>query len=239
MTFCGYEDIYDFCRKTKYNYYFAEISNVSGSWVTNTSRLAPVLRQDDSTGETIRLDPTNNNSTLLPCDQYDSGDLISDWDCYLLWRDNNTPFDPPSSVYQAAQKLKIEQDYTNIINQGYSLAVNNNTISLPRDPASQINITNALVQSILEDKDPEIQDIKGNNITVPRKVLQTELPIYTKNNQLLEYTKNNAIATIETSTDISAIVNIKLETQVQGGYTCPAGYASDGAGGCVPNGFIP
>lgn len=239
MSFCGYEDIYDFCRNTKYNYYFAEINSISGSWVVNNSRLAPVLREDEITEEIIRLDADSNTSTLSPCDQYDSGDIISDWECYLLWRDNNTPLDPPAFVYQNAQKQLIEQEYTNIISAGYSLSINNNAVAIPRDPTSQANITNALVQSILEDKDPEIQDINGNNITIPRQILQSELPTYTKNNKLLEFNKNTALNQIETTNDIGLIQNIVLETQIQGGYTCPAGFTSDGAGGCVPSTFIP
>ena len=154
MSFCGYEDIYDFCRNTKYNYYFAEINNISGSWVVNNARLAPVLREDETTEEIIRLDADSSISTLSPCDQYDSGDIISDWECYLLWRDNNTPLDPPALVYQNAQKQLVEQEYTNIISAGYALSINNNTVAIPRDPASQANITNSLLQSILEDKDP-------------------------------------------------------------------------------------
>lgn len=239
MTFCGYDDIYDFCRNTNYNYYFAEVQNISGTWLINTDRFAPVLREDQNTEEIIRLDANSDISSLSPCDQYDSGDMITDWDCYLLWRDNNTPLDPPASVYQEAQKQTIEQEYTQIINQGYTLSVNDNTVSLPRDPVSQTNIINSLVQSLLEDKDPQIQDINGASVTIPRTILQAELPNYTKNNQLLEYTKNQAITQIESTSDVSSIISIRLDTQIQGGYTCPPGYVSNGAGGCVSSTFIP
>lgn len=237
MTFCGYNDIYDFCRSNKYEYRYGRVVKVSGNIIPDTSDDAPIIRFDTSSSAITTI--TNSiSSNPEPCSQYDSGDIISDWECYQEWKNYNATLDAPLNVYKDFKRQEIETSYSEKISAGYSLTLNSNTVALPRDPESQQNILSTLVQSIIEDKDPTITTIDGEPVTIPRSILQAEIPKYTKSNQELLNNKNEAINLIDGLGSTEDINGITFETATLGEQGCPAGYTSDGAGGCSDN-FVP
>lgn len=238
MTFCGYTDIYDYCRSNEYIYYYGAVVSISGNLVPNKDYAAPIIRELLVDGSKIVITP-NTQSSPEPCDQYDSGDILSDWECYQIWKNDNETLDPPLSVYQEYAKTAVENTFNEIMSQGYSLTINNNSIILPRDTESQNNIINALMQSILSDTDPMIQDIQGNSITIPRTTLQNKIQSYIKSNQQLLYNKNRAIANIDDTVGSTELISISMDTNIESETGCAPGYSSDNNGGCIDNSAIP
>lgn len=238
MTFCNYNDIYDFCRSQEYEYRYGSVIEVNGSIVPDKSYDAPVIRTklSDNTSITIRPDSTTSPS---PCSQYDSGDIISDWECYQVWKNDNETLDPPEEVYQEFKIAKINDSYSNVMSKGYTINVGNEQISLPRDQESQTNILNALVQSIVDDTDPTIQDLNGEPITIPRSALQSQVQSYIKSNQELLKNKNEAISSVESlSSSLTTTIEFQI-TNFANETSCPPGYINNGQGSCISNTDIP
>lgn len=238
MTFCGYTDIYDYCRSNEYTYYYGEVIALSGNLVPNKDYSAPIIREFLGDGSKIIITPDTQTSPE-PCDQYDSGDILSDWECYQIWKNDNETQDPPLSVYQDYARASVENTFNEIMSQGYTLTINDNIITIPRDTESQNNIINALMQSIISNTDPMIQDTQGNRIAIPRTILQNEIQSYIKSNQQLSYNKNQALSNIEDITVSEELINIKIDTNTDSGSTCAPGYSSDNNGGCIDNSAIP
>jgi hypothetical protein len=125
---CGYENIYDLCNNQYYYQYSSFINN--GKYViVNSDINAPVIRTDKVTGQKLLLTSTD----LIPidtCDNITESDIISVWDCYLIYRQNEKPIDNPSlNEYKNAQKQYINDQYNNLLNNGILITINNFVIS--------------------------------------------------------------------------------------------------------------
>lgn len=230
MVFCGYNNIHDFCTNGPYKYYYSKVKSISGNLIPDKDYYAPVLRENIFTGETTNVS-SSTNSSLIPCSQYDTGDILSDWDCYQIWKETNTTLDPPDYIFQQYQQSESENIYNKTISAGYTLTINSNTIQLPRDTNSQNNILNSLVQSIISETDPIIQDINGNLITVPRQVLQDQIQDYISSNQQLDYSINQANNSTNNLTNQISSISSNISLISTSG--CGPGYLSDGSGGCI------
>lgn len=231
MVFCGYNNIHDFCTNGPYRYYYSKVKSVSGNLVPDKDYYSPVLRQNKFTGEILQIS-SSSSSSLIPCNQYDTGDILSDWDCYQIWKEANITLDPPDYIFKQYQQSESENEYNKILSAGYTLNINNNTIQLPRDTNSQNNILNSLVQSIIKETDPIIQDINGNIITIPRQILQEQIQDYISSNQQLDFNINQTTNSNNGLTnEVSSISNNNSIFIATSG--CGPGYMSDGGGGCV------
>lgn len=233
MSFCNFESVEDYCEQTKdYNYYYNNIIESAGKLVAQKAANAPVLRVNLFTDERKVLTAEDNESALVPCYQGDSGNILSDWECYSIWRQRNHTLEPLPEVWSEAQRIYIEKDYQKKIDKGYSIDINQHSVVLPRDKDSQLQILATLVNAIISNTDPVIQDIDGNRISIPQQVLKSNIDAYVESNRQLDAAKEVSISKIDenatnvdlTTLDIDIIVPLT---------NCGPGYTSDG-GECVP-----
>lgn len=232
MTFCNYNDIEDYCKFTnQYMYYYTEVIESNGKLVVNTSISSPVRRLNLYTQQSDIITYQDNSSDIVPCNQTDSGDILSDWECYVIWKQTNTTLDPEDDVWTEAKSKLIENEYNQKIKEGYQVTVNGNNVSLPRDKDSQLKILSTLVNSTISQIDPVVQDINGNDISIPRQILQNSIDDYIKDNTDLESAKSQALIDLSENNgnrNVSEVsLNfVKLDTQ------CGPGYRLQG-GNCV------
>ena len=233
MGFCNFESIEDYCEQTSdFNYYYNNIIQSQGKLVALKTANAPVLRVNLFTEERKVLTSEDNDSALVPCYQTDSGNILSDWECYSIWRRNNLTLDPLPEIWAEAQRIYIEKNYQQKIAAGYSIDINQHSVTLPRDKDSQLQILSTLVNAIVSNIDPVIQDIDGNKITIPQQVLKSNIDAYVESNRQLDAAKQVSISKInENSTDIElTTLDIDIIVPLT---NCGPGYISDG-GECLP-----
>ena len=69
------------------------------------------MRVNLFTDERKVLTAEDNESALVPCYQGDTGNILSDWECYSIWRQRNHTLEPLPEVWSEAQRVYIEKDY--------------------------------------------------------------------------------------------------------------------------------
>jgi len=125
---CGYENIYDLCNN-QYSYQYSSFIKNGKYVIVDSDINAPVIRTDKVTGQKFALTSTDLIS-INTCDNITESDIISAWDCYLIYRQNEKPIDNPSlNDYQNAQKQYINDQYNNLLNNGILITINNFVIS--------------------------------------------------------------------------------------------------------------
>lgn len=125
---CGYENIYDFCSN-QYTYTYASFIVEDKYVVANTGYDGSVYRTDKNTQKTILLEPLAN-SKVKTCNDSDDDEGFTDWDCYI-WYKNNGGFinNPPVEEYQLAQIDYINNTYSNLLENGILVSINNFVIN--------------------------------------------------------------------------------------------------------------
>jgi len=233
MTFCGFDNVYDYCEYTQdYNYYYTRIIESNGKLVVDKSYSSPILRVNTETQEESIITFDGIESALLPCDQFDGGDLLSDWECYLVWKNTHTTLDPSQEVWVEARANIVKQQYDREIANGYKITLNNGDVFLPRDKDSQLKILSTLVNSIVSDTDPVIQDVEGNDITLSKQILQSNIDNYVESNRKLESAKNEALARTEANNSVDInVLQISLSDPQD---DCGPGYDKNGGSKCQP-----
>jgi hypothetical protein len=233
MSFCNFESVEDYCEQTKdYNYYYNNIIESAGKLVAQKAANAPVLRVNLFTDERKVLTAEDNESALVPCYQGDTGNILSDWECYSIWRQRNHTLEPLPEVWSEAQRVYIEKDYQKKIDKGYSIDINQHSVVLPRDKDSQLQILATLVNAIISNTDPVIQDIDGNRISIPQQVLKSNIDAYVESNRQLDAAKEVSTSKIDENATNIDLTTLEIDIIVPL-TNCGPGYTSDG-GECVP-----
>ena len=125
---CGYENIYDLCNN-QYSYQYSSFTKNGKYVIVDSDINAPVIRTDKVTGQKFLLTSTDLVS-IDTCDNITESDIISAWDCYLIYRQNEQPIDNPSlNDYKNAQKQYIIDQYNNLLNNGILITIDNFVIS--------------------------------------------------------------------------------------------------------------
>jgi hypothetical protein len=160
---CGYQNINDYCLN-KFTYQYASIPTAtSGDLITS------VIRTDKDSGEVITISP-NTDLYVLPCDNNDLVEVISVWECYQIFVNNNNLVSKvDTSIVKNNKQEEITNNYDLNLQDSISINLDNfNTIMLDSSTENQIHLGNIFcLANILYNEDansvmPYILDI--NNI---------------------------------------------------------------------------
>jgi hypothetical protein len=160
---CGYQNINDYCLN-KFTYQYASIPTATSGDLTTS-----VIRTDKDSGEVVTIGP-NTDLYVLPCDNNDLVEVISAWECYQIFVNNNNLVSKvDTSIVQNNKQTEITNNYDLNLQDSISINLDNfNTIMLDSSTENQIHLGNIFcLANILYNEDvnsvmPYILDI--NNI---------------------------------------------------------------------------
>jgi hypothetical protein len=244
---CGFDNINDLCCN-KYSYQFAATVTDGTRAVALSDNEAPVYRIDNTTAETILLDPSSS-LTIDPCSSTEETDIISAWECYQIWRNDcqNIPLDPPVDNYKATQRDIIEKAYKARIDEGYITILSDGIrVTLGITPESQVNLASAALsaniaysnnnQSVM----PTIYDINGQALVLSYEQIADLYKKYTTANAAILSLRSYLLSKIDNADSIEEIVSYIWDLRlIERVVSCPECYQADDFGECLPYTGVP
>lgn len=160
---CNYQNINDYCLN-KFTYQYADVPTAtSGDLITS------VIRTDKDTGEVITIGP-NSDLYILPCNNNDVVEVISAWECYQIFINNNLIKKADNSIVKNKKIQEVTNNYDLNAQDNIVINIDNfNSILLDSSTENQVHLGNIFcLANILYNEDsnsimPQIYDI--NNIS--------------------------------------------------------------------------